>query len=140
MPIVRKNACLIRQVEAWTEESMWKIARPLSVSVPLLLVLLLGGCAQMSQSLYLAGYDRDISSSTRDIEAARDDAHRAVAYTKRGDAYSEKARYSRACKLISPDEYARLFGLAIKDHDQAIALDPASSPCLKTLPYRNVSA
>ena len=70
-------------------------------------------------------YDRDISSSTRAIETARDDAHRAAAYTKRGSAYSEKARYSRAFKLIPADEYERLFGLAIKDHDQAIALDPA---------------
>jgi len=103
------------------------IARPLCASVLLLLGLLLGGCGQMSRSLYLAGYDRDISSSTRAIESARDDAHRAAAYTKRGSAYSEKARYSRAFKLISLDEYARLFGLAIKDHDQAIALDPASA-------------
>jgi tetratricopeptide (TPR) repeat protein len=101
------------------------IARPLYVSVLLLLGLLLGGCNQMFQSLHLSGYDRDISNSTRAIETARDDAHRAEAYAKRGSAYSEKARYSRAFKLISPDEYGRLFGLAIKDHDQAIALDPA---------------
>jgi tetratricopeptide (TPR) repeat protein len=99
------------------------IAGPLYVSVPLLLGLLLGGCGQ---SYYLGSYERDISSSTRAIETARDDARRAAAYTKRGSAYSEKARYSRAFKLISPDEYARLFGLAIKDHDQVIALDPAS--------------
>ena len=85
--------------------------------------LILGGCGQ---SWFLSGYERDISSSTKDIETARDDAHRAAAYSRRGSAYSEKARYSRAFKLISPDEYARLFGLAIKDHDQAIALDPAS--------------
>jgi len=100
------------------------IAGPLYVSVLLLLGLLLGGCGP---SFYLASYERDISSSTRAIETARDDAHRAAAYTKRGSAYSEKARYSRAFKLISPDEYARLFGLAIKDHDQAISLDPASA-------------
>ena len=96
------------------------IARPLCLSV----LLLPGGCGQAS---YLAGYERDINSSTRAIETARDDAHRAAAYTKRGDAYSEKARYSRAFKLISPEEYARLFGLAIQDHDQAIALDPANA-------------
>ncbi|MBZ5636823.1 MAG: hypothetical protein LAO55_27175 [Acidobacteriia bacterium] len=107
-------------------KSLVNIARPLYVSV-VFLGLLLGGCGQMSQSLYLASYDRDISSSTRAIETARDDAHRAAAYTKRGSAYSEKARYSRAFKLIPPDEYARLFGLAIKDHDQAIGLDPASA-------------
>src|ERR1700689_3137495 len=91
--------------------------------VLLLLGLLLGGCGP---SWYLASYEREISSATRAIETARDDAHRAAAYTRRGSAYSEKARYCRAFKRISPDEYARLFGLAIKDHDQAIALDPAS--------------
>jgi tetratricopeptide (TPR) repeat protein len=101
-----------------------KIARPLCLSVLLLLGLLPGGCGQAS---HLAGYERDINSSTRAIESARDDAHRAAAYTKRGDAYSEKARYSRAFKLISPEEYARLFSLAIQDHDQAIALDPANA-------------
>ncbi|MBZ5675726.1 MAG: tetratricopeptide repeat protein [Acidobacteriia bacterium] len=90
-------------------------------------LLLLGGCGPMSQSSYLAGYDRDISSSTQAIETARDDAQRAAAYSKRGRAYSEKARYSRAFKLISSEEYGRLFGLAIQDHDQAIALDPASA-------------
>jgi tetratricopeptide (TPR) repeat protein len=86
--------------------------------------LLLGGCGPWS---YLASYERDINSGTRAIETARDDAQRAAAYSKRGSAYSEKARYSRAFKLISPDEYSRLFGLAIKDHDQAIALNPASA-------------
>jgi len=81
----------------------------------------------MSQSSFLASYERDISGATQAIEAARDDAHRAAAYSKRGSAYSEKARYSRASKLISSDEYSRLFGLAIQDHDQAIALDPANA-------------
>ena len=100
------------------------IARPLYASVLLLLGVLLGGCGQ---SWYLAGYERDIGSATRAIETARDDAHRAAAYSKRGSAYSEKARYSRAFKLISSDEYDRLFGLAIRDHDQAIALDPVSA-------------
>jgi len=90
-----------------------------------LLGFLLLGCS--GPSYYLASYERDIDSSTRAIDTARDDAHRADAYSKRGSAYSEKARYSRAFKLISPDEYARLFDLAIKDHDQAIALDPASA-------------
>jgi tetratricopeptide (TPR) repeat protein len=99
------------------------IAGPWYVSVLLLLGLLLGGCGP---SYFLASYERDISSSTRALETARDDAHRAAAYTKRGSAYSEKARYSRAFNLISPDEYARLFGIAIQDHDQAIALDPAN--------------
>ena len=104
-------------------KSLVNIARPLYRFILLVLSLLLGGCGQ---SYYLASYERDISSSTRAIETARDDAHRAAAYTERGSAYSEKARYSRSFKLISSDEYARLFGLAIHDHDQAIALDPAS--------------
>jgi tetratricopeptide (TPR) repeat protein len=69
-------------------------------------------------------YERDI---TRAIESARDNVHRAAAYSKRASAYSEKARYSRAFKLIPAEEYERLFGLAIKDHDQAIALDPTSA-------------
>jgi tetratricopeptide (TPR) repeat protein len=99
------------------------IANPFCASI----LLVLGGCGPMSQSLYLAGYDRDISSSTRAVETARDDAHRATAYSKRGSAYSEKARYSRAFKLISADEYGRLFGLAIQDHDRAIALDPTNA-------------
>jgi len=81
----------------------------------------------MSRSGYLASYERDISSSTQAIEAAGDDAHRAAAYSKRGSAYSEKARYSRAFKIISSEEYGRLFGLAIQDHDQAIAIDPANA-------------
>jgi tetratricopeptide (TPR) repeat protein len=98
--------------------------------VALAFVLLpLSGCTRVARYFYLSGYDRNISSATKDIESARDNAHRAEAYAKRGSAYSEKARYSRAFKLISPngDEYNRLFGLAIKDHDQAIALDPARS-------------
>jgi hypothetical protein len=115
--------CHSAPMKATTKASL-NIAGPLYVSVLLLLGLLLGGCGP---SYFLASYERDISSSTRAIETARDDAHRAAAYTKRGSAYSEKARYSRAFKLISADEYARLFGLAIKDHDQAIALDPASA-------------
>ena len=112
-------------MKAATLKEARKIARPLCASVLLLLGLLLGGCRQMFQSFYLSGYDRDISSSAREIETARDNAHLAAAYTKRGSAYSEKARYSRAAKLISADEYERLFGLAVKDHDQAVALDPA---------------
>jgi tetratricopeptide (TPR) repeat protein len=90
-------------------------------------VFLLGGCTRISQYLYLSGYDRDIKNSTRAIEAARDDAQRAAGYAQRGSAYSEKARYCRAFKLILADEYRRLFGLAVKDHDQAVALDPSSA-------------
>jgi tetratricopeptide (TPR) repeat protein len=84
--------------------------------------LLLVGCRSQ-----LEIYESDIASSSRDIESARDDAHRAAAYSKRGSGYSEKARYSRAFNRISAEEYERLFGLAIKDHEQAIALDPKSA-------------
>ena len=69
-------------------------------------------------------YEYDINSATRAVETARDDTRRAVAYTKRGDAYSEKARYSRAFNLMPLDEYNRQFGIGIHYHDQAIALDP----------------
>jgi tetratricopeptide (TPR) repeat protein len=89
-------------------------------------LLFLAGCNRIARVWYLSSYDRDISSATKDIESASDNAHRAEAYAKRGNSYSEKARYSRAFKLISTDEYNRLFGLAITDHDQAIALDPSA--------------
>ena len=88
------------------------------------LTILLSGCGPWS---YLASYEHDIRSATRDIETAHDDVHRSTAYTKRGSAYSEKARYSRAFKLIPMDEYARVFGQAIQDHDRAIALNSASA-------------
>jgi hypothetical protein len=87
----------------------------------------LAGCNRIARYWYLSSYDRDISRATKAIETAGDNAHRAAAYAERGSAYSEKARYSRAFKLISADEYGRLFGLAVKDQDQAIALDPASA-------------
>jgi len=84
------------------------------------------GCA-VGPAMFLSARDREISDSTRAIETARDDADRAKAYSSRGAAYSEKARYSRIMKLVPNDEYERLFALAIKDHDQAVALNPASA-------------
>jgi hypothetical protein len=80
-----------------------KIAGVLCASVLLFLV----GCNRIARSWYLSSYDRDISSATKGIESARDNAQRAEAYAKRGSAYSEKARYSKAFKLISADEYDR---------------------------------
>jgi tetratricopeptide (TPR) repeat protein len=77
----------------------------------------------MAHSLYLSGCDRDISNATHAIEKAHDDAQRAAGYSKRGSAYSEKARYSRLYKLIAKDEYERLFQLAMNDHGRAVALD-----------------
>ena len=94
------------------------IARPLCLSV----ALLLAGCSFSPEV-----YDRDIRSSSRDIENARDNVHRAAAYSKRGSAYGEKARYNRAFNRISAAEYERLFALAMQDHEQAIALDPSSA-------------
>ena len=75
-------------------------------------------------AMFLSARDREIKDSTQAIEIARDDAKRAKAYSSRGAAYSEKARYSRLSKLISNDEYERLFDLAMKDHNQAVALNP----------------
>ena len=88
-------------------------------------LMFLTGCNRIARYWYLSNYDRDINTATKAIESARDNAQRGEAYAQRGSAYSEKARYSKAFKLISADEYDRLFGLAIKDHDQAVALDPA---------------
>jgi tetratricopeptide (TPR) repeat protein len=68
--------------------------------------------------------EREIKDSTQAIEIARDDAQRAKAYSSWGAAYSEKARYNRLSKLISNDEYDRLFDLAMKDHNRAVALNP----------------
>lgn len=85
-------------------------------------LLVLVGCVD-----FLSGRDSDIKDATQALETARDDAQRAKAYSSRGTAYSEKARYSRATKLISPDEYERLFNLAIKDHNQAVTLNPTSA-------------
>ena len=92
-----------------------------------LVLLLSGACGSMSQTWYLASYAADIEKATKAIEAARDHGERARAYDERGRGYSEKARYSRAFKLIAADEYDRLFDLAIKDQDQAVALAPGST-------------
>ncbi|HEY1577731.1 MAG TPA: hypothetical protein VGF82_11750 [Terracidiphilus sp.] len=106
-----------------TRSSAWL---PLSLAGSLLIT----GCswmADMAQQAHLRGYDRDIQNASRAIDSAHNDADRAKAYSQRGSAYSEKARYSRAFKLIQTAEYERLFSLAMKDHDQAIALNAASS-------------
>jgi tetratricopeptide (TPR) repeat protein len=93
----------------------------------IVVLLFLAGCNRIARSWYLGSYDREISSATKSIESARDNIERSAAHSKRGSAYSEKARYSRAFQLISMKEYERLFGLAIKDHDEAVALNPSSS-------------
>jgi tetratricopeptide (TPR) repeat protein len=74
-------------------------------------------------NMFLSDRDSDIKDATRALENARNDGERAKAYSSRGTAYSEKARFSRISKLIPNEEYERLFDLAIKDHDQAVALN-----------------
>jgi tetratricopeptide (TPR) repeat protein len=100
--------------------------RAIKIATLASVLLCLAGCSRIARYLYMSSYDRDIRSSTKAIESASDNAQRAEAYARRGSAYSEKARYSKAFKLITADEYNRLFDLAIKDHDQAVALDPSA--------------
>jgi hypothetical protein len=90
------------------------------------LLLLLSLCALggLACGDALKGYERDAEDATRELSAATTDAQRASAYSKRGRAYGEKARLSRGRKLIGLEEYARQFGLAVRDHDQAAALAP----------------
>ena len=90
-------------------------------------VLLLSGCdriSQISRYLYLRQCDTDIKKATGAIESAQNDAQRASGYADRGSALGEKARYSRAFKLVTGVEHERLLDLALKDHGQAIALQP----------------
>ncbi len=81
-------------------------------------------CGPMGQAQWLAKYDADIRGATTSIESARDDIQRARGYSARGRGYAEKARYSRAMRIISLAEYQKLFGLAIQDHGQAITVAP----------------
>lgn len=93
--------------------------------VTLAALALLAGCAQFGQTMFLRGRDNDIKQATEAIAAAaRDNGRRAKAFSSRGAAYSEKARYCRAFKLIPSHEYLRLFDLAMQDHNQAVSLNP----------------
>src|SRR5262245_52724138 len=94
------------------------------VALCIALSLFVAGCGRLWRSLYLSDCDAKIKKATNAIQTAKNSGQSATAYADRGDAYAEKARYSRAFKLISSKEYDRLFGLAIQDHGQAIALDP----------------
>ena len=87
--------------------------------------IVLTGCI-FGSATFLADRDTDIKDATQAIQNARDDGQRAKGYSSRGVAYSEKARYSRIMKLIPNEEYERLFDLAIKDHNQAVALSPGA--------------
>lgn len=90
-------------------------------------VFLLGGCEWGGRAYWLSKYDHEIRASTRAIEIARTDAQRAQAHAARARGYSEKSRYSRSFKLVPAEEYNRLFDLALKDHDQAVALAPGDA-------------
>ena len=90
-------------------------------------MVFLPGCRQISQYLYLHHYDREISKATQALASARNDSQRAAAYAQRGSAIGEKARYSRAFRLISGAEHARLLDLALTDHARAIALAPGNA-------------
>jgi tetratricopeptide (TPR) repeat protein len=74
-------------------------------------------------NMFLSDRDNEIKDAEKAIETARDDGHRAKAYSSRGTAYSEKARFSRISKLIPNEEYERLFDLSMRDHNQAVALN-----------------
>ncbi len=86
-------------------------------------LLTLVSCA----NTFLSDRDADIKDATKAIETARDNIQRAKAYSSRGAAYSEKARFSRVMKRIANEEYEGLFNLAKEDHNQAVALNPASA-------------
>jgi len=90
--------------------------------VLLLELITAAGCTD-----FLAGRDAEIRDSMLAIKTARDDDQRAKAYSSRGTANSEKARYGRITKSIPNNECDRWFDLAKKDHDQAVALNPASA-------------
>jgi len=53
--------------------------------------------------------------------------HRTILSAQRGSAIGEKARYSRSFRLISSAEHAHLLDLALKDHSQAVSLEPDSA-------------
>jgi tetratricopeptide (TPR) repeat protein len=88
--------------------------------------LLCSGCARIASQIYLSRYEGDIRKAARAIEEARDNAQRAAAYAERGSAYAEKARYLRAFKLTPAAEYNQIFEMAVKDHDQAVGMDPGN--------------
>lgn len=93
-------------------------------------VIFLGGCSGMGRAIEewrASRYDKDIERAGQAIAASTDNKQRAAAYAERADAYSEKARYSRLMKLISIEEYSKIFDLAMADYNQAITLEPDSA-------------
>jgi tetratricopeptide (TPR) repeat protein len=89
-------------------------------------LLTLAGCSGLPYP-FLVGVESDLKEANHAIQTARGDVELAKAYSSRGVAYSEKARFSRGQKIISNEEYESLFGLAMKDHNRAVTLNPAST-------------
>lgn len=116
--------------------AMTTCAKRCSTAAVLAAAILSSGCIRLYQSWNVSRFDSEIRKAGAAIAAASTDAQRATAYADRGDAYCEKARYSRLMKLITIEEYERLFQLAIRDHNQAIALDQENAD----LYYRRGSA
>ena len=104
-----------------------KLIQTLSPAVLLTGLILFAGCGPFSPSGYLARFDSDIRKASAAIESAKTDAQRATAYADRGATYGEKARYSRVGKLITIEEYNKLFELSMADFSKAIALDSGNA-------------
>lgn len=97
------------------------------VAVPIAGILLAGCSIKAIQSRNLAERDAEVRKAASELAAAKTDAQRVSAYAHLGDAYGEKSRYARAMKLISNDEYTKLFDTAIQNHTQAITMDPGNA-------------
>jgi tetratricopeptide (TPR) repeat protein len=108
------------------KETLQGIRWPRFAWPSLAILILFGGCGT-GPAMFIGARDGEINNSTQAIQSARNDVERGKAYSIRGAAYSEKARYSREFKLIPAAEYERLFDLAVKDHDEAIRLNPDSA-------------
>jgi tetratricopeptide (TPR) repeat protein len=83
------------------------------------------GCG--GQSFWLSQYEGHIRKGTATIAAAKTDRERSAGYVERARGYGEKARYLRAFKKIGLEEYTQLFEQAVKDHGEAVRLDPANA-------------
>ena len=107
-----------------TLAARWRAA---AVALGAAATLVPAGCEWGGRAYWLGKYDGQIAAATRALAAADSDAARAQAHLDRGAGYSEKARYSRAFKIIPPGEYVRLYDLAIADLDLAVALAPGDT-------------
>lgn len=87
---------------------------------PVLLVLI----SSCGQNFTLGVYEGQINEGTAAIASAKSDGEKAAGYDQRARGYAEKARYLRFFKKTSPEEYARLFDQATRDHAEALRLDP----------------